>query len=400
MPMGSGQPVGHFGSVDSPGSTTGGGAGGLAAASRNALGLVSAASLSAGTSCVVLDVGDGFPATYWLNQDARAADGVLRIAALGKAGYLWVAGDGVGLPRTYVSPKLDMTVASTNNVWFGGAAGAADLVFESASNNVMIVASTLTGTAASPVTTAPISNAGNNGGKTNMFSSQATPSLTSLNNAYNDGTIGFPIRSTAAPAAGSRIFTLDSAVKIDVTTPAAGANLTALAYRYLVVGVLMAAASLASVTLWSFSDAGTSRIATTSERPPAQDVYVSSDVPVIPVPAKVTISADVAWNGNPFPPGTTEIDIDAYLNTKGLDLASRAFADGSAIARMRIPATLVDGAFHTVTFVDFTTPGNAFVNIAGTSTIDSFYFWCPTSFPDFFEGDWFIKNVNIQIVST
>ncbi len=85
----------------------------ISVADRTALAAVASAALTAGTQANVADLGDGQPAEFVLQLDARAADGKLLVAALGKAGYLWIAGDGARLMRTYSSPAIDLTLGAT-----------------------------------------------------------------------------------------------------------------------------------------------------------------------------------------------------------------------------------------------------------------------------------------------
>ncbi len=98
-----------------------------------------------------------------------------------------------------------------------------------------------------------------------------------------------------------------------------------------------------------------------------------------------------------------------YVRTstrEGLDLLSRAFASGPPplIDAKQLacpnPGAPLDGAFYSKSFVDFiNNPANHYQNFAGPLPLQSVYFWCPTGGPDFFFGNWFIKNIHIEIVT-
>lgn len=211
----------------------------LAVASRAALALVDCTPLADGKTGTVKDIGDGAPATYILMTDARAADGVFRIAALNKAGHLWVCGDGVSLVRNYVSPKIDFKATSSNNVWFGGAAGASDLLFLPQAGKLVVT--DFAATAGSPVTTAMTWNSGNDTSKTNVTASGAVPTGTAWNNMIVAG-VAAPMFNTWNTNVSS-LKALDASVKIDVTIAAAGTNLTTLKGKFIAFGILMAAST-------------------------------------------------------------------------------------------------------------------------------------------------------------
>lgn len=159
-------------------------------------------------------------------------------------------------------------------------------------------------------------------------------------------------------------------------------------------------------TLFTFDDAATYEISTfRSPFTGTIDVHVVN-VPALPPCENLrwTVSLDMGWAGVPGP-GTAS-DVRAYLNTRGLDLPSRAFISGPSplVDAKQLacpnPGAPLDGAFYTKSFVDFLgDTSHHYLNFAGPLPLQSVYFWCPTGFPDFFEGDWFIKNLHIEIVT-
>lgn len=138
----------------------------LEVANRAALTALDAADIPAGTTFNVLDIGDGSAEKYTLQLDARAANGKLRITALNRAGYLWVAGDGVKLRRTYQSALVD--VFTIGNYLLVPAFSSAGWFFTVLSGARFVV-SQLSG-AITTVPTAIQMHAGNNtaAGKDNM----------------------------------------------------------------------------------------------------------------------------------------------------------------------------------------------------------------------------------------
>jgi hypothetical protein len=209
----------------------------LAPASRTALAAVDCSAFSEGVIANVVDLGDGQPATFVLRQDARSADGVLRISATNRSGYLWIAGDGVTLARTYLSGLIDFKSTVTGAAFFGGSAGGADLLFQTGPT-IRILVTQFAATAASPVTTAMTWNAGNDASKTNLGPSQAVPTTTGWNNMITAG-VSAPMMNAVNPNVSS-LKTLNNQFKIDITVAAAGANLTTLKGKFLAFGWVMA----------------------------------------------------------------------------------------------------------------------------------------------------------------
>jgi hypothetical protein len=210
----------------------------ITAATRAALALVSSISYAAGCRANVADLGDGQPVVFMLTQDARAADGVLRVAALNKAGYLWVAGDGVTLARQYLSAKIDFMTPATNISWFGGSTGGADLLFET-QQSTRIIVTDFSATAGSPVVTTMTWNSGNDAAKINLSPSQAVPTAASWNAMILSG-VAAPMYNSANNNASS-LKPLSVAFKIDITVAVAGTNLTTMKGKFLASGFIFAA---------------------------------------------------------------------------------------------------------------------------------------------------------------
>lgn len=213
----------------------------LSVASRSALGAASAVGLSDGTAAVVADAGDGQLLNYVLQTDGRAADGVLRIAALGKAGHLWIAGDGATVVRTYISGKLDVkSTTDSGTTLFWGADGGADLICLPRNLNLMVT--DYAGVGAAPVTTSQAWNMGNDAGALNFFGNTALPTPAQWNNMVNFGGATVPMNAqiTITPV---NMKTLNNPAKVTILSGASGVNLTTLKCRVVLTGVLMAAAT-------------------------------------------------------------------------------------------------------------------------------------------------------------
>jgi hypothetical protein len=216
-------------------------------ADRTALALVDASEYPDGTLAGVADLGDGQGAQYTLTRSSRVADGKLRIAAVNKTGYLWIAGDGASLHRIYWSAKIDLTVLTTNNLLIPAIPGFYWTPTAGAPGRVIMT--DLVGT----ITTGPSIQAGNSPGKTNVIGLGVIPSNGSWTNAQtissstppiNVGTLNAP-NGTGTPANAATLADLTTAVTLDVAVAATGTGLT-LKARYVVDGLLVSTSELAS----------------------------------------------------------------------------------------------------------------------------------------------------------
>jgi hypothetical protein len=218
------------------------------AATRAALAAVNAAALAAGTVGHVADFGDGQAQRFTLQLDARTADGKLRIAASGKAGYLWVAGDGVALLRTFVSSSYNLlSTSNPGSTWIPALPGfyGRPLIGD-------LVVTAFTATGATCLTQGPIIRAGNDGNITNWWgagqNASINPSSTAINSAAVQAAAGgncsaavVPFRAGIAFQAG-RLVDLATAVRLDHTTAVLfnGSDVTAMTGKYVVVAALYA----------------------------------------------------------------------------------------------------------------------------------------------------------------
>lgn len=199
-------------------------------ANRAALAAFASAPTTVGTIANVLDLGDGQPVYYTLRQDARAADGKLRIAASGKAGFLWVAGDGKILTRNYQSAKLDLTATFSGTAFIPSLAG----FFGIFTCREWLV--TATGVA----TGAPTTQAGNDAAQTNVIAPLANPSVANINLAIAAGQPNLFLFSGASGVAA----------QVDLGTPVTLKNAGATGTG----GFTLAAYAIAFVTIFSTGD--------------------------------------------------------------------------------------------------------------------------------------------------
>jgi len=214
---------------------------GVQVADRAALALLDAAALPGGSTARVLDLGNGQAVTYYLQLDARAADAKLRITALNKAGYLWVAGDGVLLPASFLSPSIDlMAIDLVGVTWIPALAG----FYFTGFNSIKCVIVAKTGTA----TGNPSMSAGNNaGGLHRNIMLGATPTAAAIESAATDANSGGAppnFASAAYASAGTGVYTdLTDPVLIRVNTPATGPSV--LRIKYHIGGYLLATETFA-----------------------------------------------------------------------------------------------------------------------------------------------------------
>lgn len=198
-------------------------------ATRAALALIDSALLTVGTIGYVADLGDGQPQIFVLELDARAADAKLRIAALNKAGYLWVAGNGRELPRTYISAKIDWAVATTYAFTPAFAAAGWRFMYQTP----RYVISDLAGT----VSTIPVQKAGNWSPSFDNLSGGAFPSAAVLNGTIGAG-VPMPLNFTAPITSGNTMTDLSAAGIYTVSSAATGIGLTLKGY-FVLSGLLV-----------------------------------------------------------------------------------------------------------------------------------------------------------------
>lgn len=157
--------------------------------------------------------------------------------------------------------------------------------------------------------------------------------------------------------------------------------------------------------LWDFFDPAEYYIST-DERPFSDDVHEAIGCPPLPGCSnfRVTVGLDCKWayGATPFPNS-----LFAYLNTSGLDLASREFlyAPPPAPPGTGSPTATLAGGDGTGIYVSqtltsqisgFTEP---YQDFAGPRDSASVYFWVPIVFPGPSSGAYYIKNLRIQIVT-